>query len=637
MDDDTATISISYDPVRVVGCFENENPQLRSSIWDRLSAKAISEISDARSTATLIEVPWPDALDFIREFGSKETQKQFNFRFRPDETAKEKIQQFAEDYRRARSYRDSLVSEINDLEIETRLVERGFTRRQLKSFQIRDLSRLLTLPHGANFSVPGAGKTTVTLALNILTRAQGQHLLVICPKAAFPAWRKIVSECMSDDAPENGAEPFTILDGSEVENSRSMYSGSTRFVMSYDLMVRQQGLIASYLASNPCHLVLDESHRMKAGLASQRGTFLINIAGLPIRRDILTGTPMPQSASDMVSQLKFLWPGSGFDLQIQRGTPPREVLGNLFVRTTKQELGLPRPHRHFHQVQMSPAQLAVYSVVRDETLRQLMTMLRGRQRSPDYLSARKSVMRLLQLSSNPALALQSMVGDDYNVGSGMIDAVIDEGVSEKISAVCNHVRALAKEGRKAVIWTIFTGTIYDLESELANLNPVSIFGAIPSGDEDDVGTREGRLKIFHEDPRCGVLIANPAAAGEGISLHTVCHDAIYLDRSYVSTHYLQSIDRIHRLGLPPATETNIHIYQSLAPPTVGSIDSSVSRRLATKIRNLQQLLDDPDLHEVALDEEESEDPIDYNVDLQDLVDLVEEFEGHGAEASEDIT
>ncbi len=164
---------------------------------------------------------------------------------------------------------------------------------------------------------------------------------------------------------------------------------------------------------------------------------------------------------------------------------------------------------------------------------------------------------------------------------------------------------------------------------MADINPVTLYGAVPVGDDTDPGTREGRLARFHRDPACKVLIANPAAAGEGINLHTVCHDAIYVDRSYVSTHYLQSIDRIHRLGLPPDTETNIFIYQTKAPPGLGSIDYSVSRRLATKIRGLQQLLNDPDLHELAFDEESADDPIDYDVQLQDLVDLVEELEGHG--------
>jgi len=335
---------------------------------------------------------------------------------------------------------------------------------------------------------------------------------------------------------------------------------------------------------------------------------------------------MPQDANDMASQLGFLWPGQGYDLQIQHGTSPRQVLGDLYVRTTKHELGLKPAVRHFHDVSMADGQLALYAVVKDEILRQISKAI-ARAGQPDFLSARKSVMRLLQLSTNPTLALQAMTRDRRDISSGIADQVVEEGASRKMRAVCAHARALAKEGKKTVIWTIFTQSILDLERILADLNPVSLYGAVPTGEVSDMNTREGRLAKFHRDPYCKVMIANPAAAGEGISLHTVCHDAIYLDRSYVSTHYLQSIDRIHRLGLAPGTETNIHIYRTKAPAGLGSVDLSVSRRLAQKIHGLEHLLDDLDLRQLALDEDQADDPIDYDVDMQDLVDLVEELEG----------
>jgi SNF2 family DNA or RNA helicase len=314
------------------------------------------------------------------------------------------------------------------------------------------------------------------------------------------------------------------------------------------------------------------------------------------------------------------------DIQIGRGASPKDVLGNLFVRTTKSELELPKSERFYHPVEMAPAQLALYSVVRDESLRQL-TQAINRRSEFDFLAARRSVMRLLQLSVNPTLALRSIASTGAPLDSGIIDKVFEEGASPKMRAVGDHARKLASEDKKVVIWTIFTGTILEMEKMLADLNPVSIYGAVPSIAPDLGDGREARLERFHVDPACKVLIANPAAAGEGISLHTVCHDAIYLDRSYVSTHYLQSIDRIHRLGLEKDVKTSIHIYETMAPLAIGSIDLSVRRRLATKIRGLQQLLDDPDLHELALDEENAEDPVDYNVELQDIVDLVEELEG----------
>lgn len=628
------TVAIEYDPIRISGRLTLVG-QPSSSIWTRLVSRAIDDPDGRQLSEDQIELPWPSVLGLLRDFGTKAQQQTFGFRFRMQGDAQRLAQQFADEVRRAREARTELVLSLSPDELKYRLTAAGFTRRVLRSFQVRDLLHLLSLPHGANFSVPGAGKTTVTLALHVLVNQPGQHFFVVGPKASFPAWMSVVKECIDITADGAMAEQFTILNGSSDENDRLLRSGATRFLMSYDLMVRQQQTIAAYFSRQPVHVVLDEAHRMKAGLDSQRGAFLLNISPLLMRRDILTGTPMPQGSQDLASQLGFLWPGHGLDLQLQRGAEPREVLGSLYVRTTKSELGLPKAKRYFLDVTMLPGQMALYGIVRNETLRKLSSAVRGSKGSVDFLGARRSVMRLLQLSANPILALKGITEDFAGIDSGVIDAVLEEGASSKMRAVADHARSLAAEGKKSVIWTIFTESIKELEALLADLNPVSLYGAIPSGLEDDPQTREGRLKRFHEDAACMVLIANPAAAGEGISLHTVCHNAIYLDRSYVSTHYLQSIDRIHRLGLPPEAETNIFIYRTKAPLQLGSVDYSVSRRLLMKINGLQELLDDPDLKEIALDEENADDPIDYSVDLQDLVDLVEELEGRRAPPSDE--
>ena len=619
------TIGIEYDPVRITGRFSRLEGN-QSSIWDRLLAATVGSSSDVSVAGESLEVPWPQALTIIRDFGSRSQQEALNFRFRPSGEAQARIATFANEVKRANASRDSLKVVMDRDEINGGLEALGFTLRRLKPFQLRDVERLLSLPHGANFSVPGAGKTTVTFALHLLTRKPGQHLLVIGPRAAFPAWKTVIGECIAPDAPYYVREPFTVLEGRPDQIDGQLRSGATRFLISYDLMLRNGDTLANYFARQPVHLVLDEAHRMKAGLSSQRGAYLLNVSGLPSRRDILTGTPMPQSAEDLAAQLGFLWPGQGLDLQISRGIAPREVLGNLYVRTTKSELGIPEAFRHFRQVDMAPGHTALYGIVRNETLRQLSGIVAAGS-LVDIARARRSVIRLLQLSTNPILALQGLSDGLSTSDSGVVELVLEEGPSAKMRAVADHARELAREGRKVVIWTIFTNTLLDIERMLADLNPVTLYGAVPNGHDGDPDTREGRLRRFHEDDSCMCMIANPAAAGEGISLHMVCHDAIYLDRSYVSTHYLQSIDRIHRLGLPPGTKTNIYIYQTKAPAGLGSIDYSVNRRLSTKIRALQQLLNDEDLHEVALDEENAADPVNLDVDLQDVIDLLDELEG----------
>jgi SNF2 family DNA or RNA helicase len=619
-------IAVEY-IVENIGRFVVAAEYASTPIWSRIRALVVSSNLEATITQTAVQLAWPDVLNIVREFGSKTTQRALNFRFRPDANAAERLQVFSIEVQNARASRQAIAPARTIEQIEAELVTMGFTRRKLKKFQLRDLLHLLTLSNGANFSVPGAGKTTVTFALHLLVRKPGQHLFVVSPKSAFQAWRDIVGECLANDATEAIAEQFTVLDGSEQKTADALVSGTTRFLMSYDLMIRQQAVIATHFATHPVHLVLDEAHRMKAGTLSQRGAFLLKIATLPVRRDILTGTPMPQSASDIESQLDFLWPGHGLGIQVVRGKSPREVLGNLYVRTTKQELDIPEATRKFLDVDMKPGQLALYSIVRSEFLSRFASQINRNMGQAQIMKARRSVMRLLQLSVNPSQALSAMANDDYKISSGIADAVIEEGHSAKLSAVMSHARALAHNSEKVVIWTIFTDTIRCLASALADLNPVVLHGGVLSGSPADLDTREGRVRRFHVDPSCQVLIANPAAAGEGISLHTVCHNAIYADRSYVSTHYLQSIDRIHRLGLQPDQKTSIFVYRSKAPREVGSIDLSVSRRLTEKIRNMQQLLDDPDLHKIALDEEEADDPIDYDITPDDLIDLIQELEG----------
>lgn len=618
----TTVLRISYDPDTLRGAISIDGGQ-QSSIWDRLVQSALQLGPDYLLGDRSIELTWQGVLSLIREYGR--LQKPLNFRFKPDAEAKPRVEAFVKQYRDAQAAKGTLVYALSDGEVRDRLQRAGFTKRDLRPFQMRDLRRLLALENGANFSVPGAGKTTVALALHILTRKPGQHFMVVCPKAAFPAWREVVEENIVQGAPDGNAENFTILAGSRSEIQKALDSGATRFVINYDLLVAHPDLIQAHLAVHPTHLLLDESHRMKAGFRSQRGALLLSIAGLPVRRDILTGTPMPQSEADMSSQLNFLWPGLGYGEEIAAGRPPRDVLGNLYVRTTKDELGLTPPERKFTKVPMADGQLALYAIVKDETLRELSRF--GTSRGPDLFKAKRSVMRLLQLSANPALALNAITRDSPGFHSGVVERVLAEGPSTKMRAVEERVRDLFREGRKSVVWTIFTDTILQMEGLLADLNPVSLYGAVKTGDPKDHETREGRIRRFHEDPNCAVLVANPAAAGEGISLHHVCHDALYLDRTYVTTHYLQSIDRIHRLGLPEGVETRIEIFQTMAAPGLGCIDHSVSRRLATKIRELQKLLDDKDLHRIALDEEAADEPIDYDISEQDIFDLIEELEG----------
>jgi len=115
------------------------------------------------------------------------------------------------------------------------------------------------------------------------------------------------------------------------------------------------------------------------------------------------------------------------------------------------------------------------------------------------------------------------------------------------------------------------------------------------------------------------MIANPQACGEGISLHKVCHFAIYLDRNFNAAHFLQSLDRIHRLGLDNSIDTSVEILVS-----ENSIDEVLIRRLNEKILAMGEILDDTYLKTLAYD------PADISVTEEDGIDIkdFEEIKKH---------
>src|SRR5262249_16226093 len=132
----------------------------------------------------------------------------------------------------------------------------------------------------------------------------------------------------------------------------------------------------------------------------------------------------------------------------------------------------------------------------------------------------------------------------------LLRAIAETEIPAKIAKALQIVESELSDSQhsKILIWTSFVQNLLPLQKSLEGWEPVVIYGAVATGSDEDADTREGRIRRFHADPNCRVMIANPAACGEGISLHTACHHAIYVDRAFNAAHYLQSVDRIHRLG-----------------------------------------------------------------------------------------
>lgn len=607
--------------------------EVPAAVWVRLRSAALAFDPGASLAGDVIEVRWTSALELLRTHAG--LQRELGFMFEAEGEARARVTRFMEDFRAVRQAAGHLRVQLDPDEVRSRLSSYAWNEvmHDLKPYQASNVSRLLALPNGANFSVPGAGKTTVTFALQLLIQDAIDCMLVVAPRNAFSAWEEVIAECLLQTAPPAALEPFVALTGGEARIQELLLRGGHRYIISYDQLVRVHQLVSNLLTTRRVHLVLDESHRMKAGASSRRGSVLLGIGHLAVRRDILSGTPMPQSSLDLQSQMDFLWPGTGLGSRISIGEPPRQVIDGLFVRTTKQDLDLEPRRREPVPVTLTDCHLAFYSVLKDD-IRARASELRRGATGAALAQARRSVIRLMQAAVTPEAVAANFLEVATTDRNALLRAVLQEGPSARVLAAAELARRLAGEGRKVLIWTIFTATINHLTALLADLQPALIYGATGIGDEADDATRQGQIRRFKSDQSCKVMIANPAAASEGMSLHTACHDAIYVDRSYNATHFLQSIDRIHRLGLPRGTVTTTYVLENRLPFGVGSIDQSIARRLAKKIRAMEQLLGDRDLHELALDEEESEPALDDAISIEDIDDLIQELECGGARAGE---
>lgn len=499
--------------------------------------------------------------------------------------------------RAADGYNQATASQvIPDADLREQLKQLGFNR-DLSPEQSRNVGKIAALQSAATFSVPGAGKTTEALACFFLRAKSDECLLVIAPKNAFAAWDEQIKDCM----PHLRIQ-FARLRGGKEKIAKQLDDAPRFMLITYQQLARVPDLMAAYCAQNKVHIYLDESHRIKSGVAKQTARAVLGLSHLPVGKLIMSGTPMPQSTDDLIPQFSFLYPEIAADAD-----SVVELIRPIYVRTNKSELGLPPVTRVMAQLPMAPMQHELYKLMKFEVAREAASALSIRNKQAFRMLGR-SVARLLQFVSNPALLSSELAFAHPD----LLAAALAEGEGPKLKYVLKKARKLAREGQKVLIWSSFVRNVEYIAERLADLGAVYIHGGVDAGDEDDDESREGKIKLFHDDPNVRVMVANPAAASEGVSLHRVCHHAIYLDRTFNAAHYLQSEDRIHRFGLPPEQTTTIEIVECL-----NSVDETVRERLSYKIGKMAEALDDSSLKPdpIPIDPNDIDDIDDYSTGL----------------------
>lgn len=534
----------------------------------------------------------------------------------------QRISEFEEWSLKAKAIKENKCN-VNDFTEFSNSLKKNMTNRTLYPLQLLSAYHLAYSQNACNFSVPGAGKTSIVYGAyaflkNLKTNnpKKVSKILIIGPLSSFGPWQTEYEECF-------GIKPSCKRINSSLsvkEKNDYFFSDETCEItlISYASVVSVREQIAFFLRNNQVMVVLDEAHKIKNTNGGITANTILELSNLCRARVVLTGTPAPNGYEDLYNLFHFIWPKhdvvkytipqlremsrSSSDIRI---TSLMNNLDPFYIRIKKSNLGLQPPIENppiF--VDMSATQRRVYDYIEQKFVEDI------EEKNYDFHSVlvKAKLIRLQQAASNPALLNQPLSDfldeegkslgdyDDSDVMNDIISFNEFNEIPTKFIKCADIIETIIAKGGKVVVWAIFINSIKLLEKYLKSRNIMSrsLYGATPVAtdgmlpeDEGFEETREGIIKEFHKvDSSFNVIIANPFAVAESISLHKVCHNAIYLERSFNCAHFMQSKDRIHRYGLSPNTETNYYYILSR-----DSVDEVINERLKLKENRMVHLIE----------------------------------------------
>jgi SNF2 family DNA or RNA helicase len=430
-----------------------------------------------------------------------------------------------------------------------------------------------------NFSVPGSGKTATVLAAfqYLKEHKKIDKLLVIGPKNCFKSWKDEAKTVLGMQM-NKILELNTVSDyaGKRIQLEYN-YDQSDIILLNFAGTLNASSLLQQYI-DDKVLVVFDEIHRLK----KLDGT--IFKATYPIvettkYRVALTGTPLPNGYIDLYNQFLLLFGDYtrtffGFvsyrlsekdKIFITEGKTSAEVslkMSPFFVRLSKEDLKVPKPNDdHVKRVEENSSKINKY--LRSGSGSSIGSLF-------NYLK-----IGVIPENINPDDKANDMDLEEYEEKNNQ--RYFDVNVrTEKINLFLSLIDEIIGREESVVVWFNFIASmkkIFEIVSNERNYSIAMIYGATPGE------TREKIIDEFNEG-KIKILLTNPHTLAESVSLHKKCNNAIYMEMNYNLSQYLQSRDRIHRLGIEPNRETNYYIL--LTKYNGYSIDEKIYKALHKK-------------------------------------------------------
>jgi len=507
--------------------------------------------------------------------------------------------------------------ELSKNELQSRLDNSGWNseKRGLSEPQMRNLIQTTRRDNAAIFSVPGAGKTVEALAYSSVIGGPDVRFIIVCPRNAYSAWEGELEASLN--VTKNQILRATGSDNELRGQLMTSQSPLKAVLLNYNRLHFRHKFFAEYVRwleekGHTVVIVFDESHHFKGGKAFTSA--VKRVSPFASHRVLLSGTPMPKESKDLVHQFRALLPymmNDFYEENVEHMTQDR------FVRTTKNDLKLKPVVIKDIYMDMDPLQSELYELITN--------FFSGEDATKGNLKAlaklgdiRKILTYLIMHVSNPSLKKDLLAEIFVNANPEIYEQIMSmkSGLSDygpKIRFACERARELAAEGKKVLIWSTFVNNVELIAAELEDLGALFIRGDVQTEEfdpnsyfhnlgqnvsEDEELTREERIYEFKTNDDCMVLVANPAAAGEGISLHDVCHHAIYVDRNFDAREFMQSMDRIHRYGKDSDGDVICQKYDTTIEilRCNNSIDQVIDSNLKSKMTAMYKWLNDGSLN-----------------------------------------
>jgi SNF2 family DNA or RNA helicase len=233
----------------------------------------------------------------------------------------------------------------------------------------------------------------------------------------------------------------------------------------------------------------------------------------------------------------------------------------VMLRRRKEEVvQLPEKTFLVRDIELKGEQLSRYEEVCKELLVRV-TAASGETFTREINSLLEEYLRAVQIASNPRLVDENWKGEPAKFLE--LDEIVNEVVEEK--------------DEKIVIWTNYLTNISELARRYEKLGSAQLSGEVAPAE------RQKTIERFQTAAELKVLVAIPAAGGVGITL-TAAQTAVYVDKTWNAEHWLQSIDRLHRIGqLGTVNIISLHACK---------IDELIARNLQRKEIDQARLLGD---------------------------------------------